>query len=582
MAQMLPAGYPADGPSEAEHQVFDMLETQLSHEWTCLHSLGLAHHRRKVWAEIDFVLVGPPGVFCIEVKGGQVSRNDGIWTFRNRHGRENTKKEGPFEQVGSAAGALRAFFRRERRDVLNSIVGFGVVMPDVPCTMRGPDVDAEVVADETTFAAGAGPFISQLVSVWTERFTVRTGRAPKPLDRTDRDGVIALLRGDFDLVPSLPTRMGWATKELVQLTGEQSDLLARLDENPRVLVRGAAGTGKTVIALEEAARAAGSGDSVLYLCFNRLLAESVRLGAAENVTVSTLHSLMSSVIRDAGLEADIPDADERDLFEVFLPVLALQALSMPAAPAPFDVLVVDEGQDVLLDNYLDVLDKLVVGGLESGRWRVFYDPNQNLFDGVSGPALDRLASFDPTRFRLTINCRNTQQIAETTSLFSGCDHLSSSVEGPKVETLWYRDVAEQRRIVSNCVKRLLSQGVRPSQIVVLSTRTLKNSCLSQGWHGDIGARLGDLTAGPVTDDGAVRFATIGAFKGLESDAVVLLDAVTAEPSSRYLTYVGGSRARVLLTILLDAAQSEEVATRYARFGDATIAHTILPSKAPKA
>jgi hypothetical protein len=57
--------------------------------------------------------------------------------------------------------------------------------------------------------------------------------------------------------------------------------------------------------------------------------------------------------------------------------------------------------------------------------------------------------------------------------------------------------------------------------------------------------------------------------------VVLLDAVTTDRSSRYLTYVGGSRARTLLAILLDAAESAEIADRYAKFGDAVAAHADL-------
>jgi hypothetical protein len=81
-----------------------------------------------------------------------------------------------------------------------------------------------------------------------------------------------------------------------------------------------------------------------------------------------------------------------------------------------------------------------------------------------------------------------------------------------------------------------------------------------------------MTAGPVYDDGAVRFSTIQALKGLESDAVVLLDAVTAGPSSPSLTYVGGSRARSVLAVLLDVAAGEEIASRYAKFGALVAAH----------
>ena len=183
MARMIPATFPDDWKSDAEHVVFEMLRNDLSHEWFCLHSVGLAKHERKVWAEIDFVLVGPSGIFCLEVKGGYVGREDGIWIFRNRHGRENRKAEGPFEQVGSAAGALKAFFRANHRDILKSIVGHGVVMPDVTCTMRGPDVDPEIILDETTIGEGMSAYVQQLATVWTSRFREQHHAEPRALSR---------------------------------------------------------------------------------------------------------------------------------------------------------------------------------------------------------------------------------------------------------------------------------------------------------------------------------------------------------------------------------------------------------------
>ncbi len=75
MARMLPPEVAEDNPSNAEKRIFQKFKDGLSGEWTVLHSLGLAHHNRKRWAEADFVLVGPRGVFVGEVKGGRIARN---------------------------------------------------------------------------------------------------------------------------------------------------------------------------------------------------------------------------------------------------------------------------------------------------------------------------------------------------------------------------------------------------------------------------------------------------------------------------------------------------------------------------
>lgn len=67
MARMLPPRVPPDLPSRAEARLFQMIRDGLGSEWTALHSLGLAGHDRKPWTEADFVLIGPAGVFCLEV-----------------------------------------------------------------------------------------------------------------------------------------------------------------------------------------------------------------------------------------------------------------------------------------------------------------------------------------------------------------------------------------------------------------------------------------------------------------------------------------------------------------------------------
>jgi len=39
------------------------------------------------------------GHFALEVKGGRVKRENGIWHFTNRYGVTGTKSRGPFEQA---------------------------------------------------------------------------------------------------------------------------------------------------------------------------------------------------------------------------------------------------------------------------------------------------------------------------------------------------------------------------------------------------------------------------------------------------------------------------------------------------
>ena len=160
----------------------------------------------------------------------------------------------------------------------------------------------------------------------------------------------------------------------MRLTEEQCQLFARLSANPRVVARGGAGTGKTLIAAEEARRLARQGQNVLYLCFSRNLARYLEHALADvpTITVRTLHSLMNELVEAAGRSSELPDVDENDLFTVFLPELALEMLLESGDVGRFGAVIVDEAQDLLREPYLDVIERLVEGELAKGALEIFH------------------------------------------------------------------------------------------------------------------------------------------------------------------------------------------------------------------
>src|SRR3954451_7995360 len=129
MARMGP-DKPAPTKSMAEMLIFEKIRDELPGEWTALHSVGMTIHDAKPWAEIDFVLIGPPGAFCVEVKGGLVCRDGGIWYTTPQHGPKVGKreplKESPFEQVGSASAQLFRVFERTLPKIAKAITGYAV------------------------------------------------------------------------------------------------------------------------------------------------------------------------------------------------------------------------------------------------------------------------------------------------------------------------------------------------------------------------------------------------------------------------------------------------------------------------
>ena len=379
-------------PSAAERKVAARLRAGLDDRYVVMHSVGLARHARKRWAEADFVVIGPEGVFCLEVKGGRVSRRDGMWSFVDRDDRETLKRESPFDQAGGAAGALAAYFRELRLTAADGrppLTGYGVVTPDCVLHATGPNEDRELILDQRDLGESMTSYQRACTSFTRHGSTSLVSIRPMS---TVADAV----RGDFDAVV-LRSAAPTGSRRAGSLYRGPAPMEA-LAGNERVIVSGAAGTGKTLLALNETTRLAEQGRSVLLTCSAPGLAE--------------------------------------DLAQRVDPGVVVRPFGCSVPRVAFDALVVDEGQDLLTDgSALDTLDRVLDGGLAHGTWRFFHDPNQALFGSPAPGALDRLEDSGATRAVLTVNCRNTKRTIEVIRLLSGDVKVAAGdVYGPPVTT----------------------------------------------------------------------------------------------------------------------------------------------------
>ena len=546
--------------SRAEIRYFGIIRRELSDEWIALHSLGLSVHPAKPWAEIDFVLIGPTGIYCLEIKGGRVELKDGIWRFIDGDGNVAVRSEGPFEQVGPAAASLYNHLINNNARFAGIRVGYGVVTPDIVWKITGPAYESDVVYDERDRQRSFRQYVERISAYWHDRLQSQKGKPPRDLSDRDRAEVLHMLRGDFDLRPSLRTRIDYAKEELLALTEEQYLILDSLSDNQRVLISGGAGTGKTLLAVEEARRQAGLGRRVLLLCFNSNLANFLSRIVTDVPGVRTvnLHRLMHAVIKEAGLTDQLSGVCDEDLYEVFYPDLCLEGLPSSKEYEAYDSLIIDEGQDILRGNYIEVLDSLLKGGIEKGNWAVFLDPFQNLYGGLTSDGIGMLNKGNPARFNLSINCRNTAPVAITTQMLSGINWAKTQkTSGPDVEFYWYRDFNDQRGQLKDCLNRVLSNRISPGSIVILSRYRMGKSAVCDEVTG-IPYRIAELMNADHPDSKAITFSTIGSFKGLEADCVILLDVddLTAD-LSRLLLYEACSRAIAFLAVFVkDQLQSE--------------------------
>lgn len=564
MAQMIPPEAATSTQSSAEWQLFQNIKRTLSSDWTVLHSLVLSEHQRKPWAEIDFLLIGPEGVFCLEVKGGRVARIEGQWHFTNAKEETSVKTEGPFQQVRTAQAALRAYLLGQMPSLFDVAFGHGVAFPHIEWQEDGPDMPPQIVYDARDNAPAFSGYKRRLTTYWHEKLESLTGYERRQLSERERREIVALLRGDFDLRPSLSTSLGLASDALIRLTDEQFGVLEALQDNPRVWIRGGAGTGKTLLALEETRRLAELGKRVFLCCYNKRLGALLQrvanaLGpSAHNVTAGHFDGFVVSTVRAANLQSRLPDAEARDLFDVFYPELCLEALEPMGLWGRYDAVIVDEAQDLLAPRQIDVFDALLRGGIKGGQWRLFYDPFQNLFGRHTPEGIATVEDAHPTRFRLSVNCRNTKPISLATTLLCGQKVEDAPTSGPEVVWLWHGGTpGAEAKAVQSQVAHWLSERIAPEDIVVLSPRRRENSCLKSVTHCGAFPLLGAGEAPATTRH--VRFATIPSFKGLEAKVVVLCDLHDlTDSATQSAVYVGSTRAQTLLAVVLEESEKQVI------------------------
>lgn len=337
---------------------------------------------------------------------------------------------------------------------------------------------------------------------------------------------------------------------MIELTSEQSRLLRRVRRNPRMIVSGCAGSGKTMIAIEQAKRFAREGRRTLFVCFNKGLNEHVadQLHGVDGVDAYTFHAFCTHLANRARIR--LPTYASRgkppqEHFDEVLPEALLEATEKLGAQ--YDAIIADEVQDFQTD-WLDALT-LTLNDEERDPIWLFLDANQRIFD----------AEFEPpagySTFDLTVNCRNTKSIHDAVMKFyeGDVEPEASGVAGRPPESV---TTTNQADALGEVLDRLCDvEEIPPQDIVVLSPHAWYGSKVRKGYRGQtpLLPPWGDARepAGP--------FSSIRGFKGLEASVVILceIEDLVHEPTEREQMYVALSRARHHLVKLVPEELSEK-------------------------
>jgi hypothetical protein len=538
--------------SSAERRLYEGFLAQLSDEYVVYHSVDwvLAPDHPggpMVQGECDFLLAHPAdGLLVLEVKGGGLEFDPATrrW-YQAGHGGRHALDEDPFHQARDEMHSLVDILAHQPGWARwQPSYGYGVAFPDaIYAEDAHPGAPAACAIDRDDLDRLAER-VKEIMVRWR-----RSGR------RFGAEGMEALQRAlglRVEIRAPLRLEFDEEDRKIVELTDDQTYVLANLVHLRRAAIEGPAGAGKTMLALQIARRLSAGGNRTLLTCFNRRLAAYLResCGPIPNLDVMHFHELCVHMAQEAGLEVPPPPPtagtnDGDSYFDVVLPDLLTAAAERLGAR--YEAMVIDEAQDFRPDWWPKLL-RLHLHP-QDGTLFLFSDDNQNLYGGATPPGLV------DTTLPLPANLRNTRSIHEFVSVFYKGNQrpIGRGPNGRPIEILSYRDDEDLSRLLVLVLENLRTEGVPLDDIVLLTPARAAKSSLRR--H----PRLDGFTLSEEPESGTLLTSTIHGFKGLERPVVILaeIDARHGEDLASYL-YVGASRARNHLIVLATEPVSREL------------------------
>jgi hypothetical protein len=514
------------GGYKLELKLLEMLRMGLPDNFDVFHGLtwSTVHSSVQKFGELDLTVVSPQGqILILEVKAGSVYTQNGLLLKDYRH--EKPKDIG--HQIGRQHGALRKRLKQAQMDHVE--VQSFLVMPDQILQSEGLAYPRERVIDATQ--------IDQFCTLVKTSFVFLE-------EEPNRKLLLNFLSNEFDVVPDVGAMISSIQSSSAHLSNGLATWVPRISQDGNAfIVQATAGSGKTQLALKLLRNAALNKQRALYVCYNRPLADHIQTLAPSHTEVATFHQHCDDYAKQHG---HTPDFSNAKVYDELVKIYMADAEKLNPR---FDLLVIDESQD-FNPEWVDALYQELK---PNGCLYVLGDENQQLYDREP---------FDlagAVRIECNENFRTPQNVVHAINKLNLIDQTIEACsdhagEAPHFYT--YDDQPGAHTLALNeCLQNLWSQGIDPSQVVLVTYRGLdKSKVMNLDYAGGkkIKRPMRDADGNSTWTDGELKVETVNRFKGQSAPVVVFCEIDFEEMNvvnARKL-FVGMTRGQLKVELVL--------------------------------
>ena len=261
---------------KGEKRVFNKLYNSTPDNFIILHSLQLRNHVKQIQGEIDFIVLAPDyGIFVLEVKGGEWEVKNGQW-ISSLGNQKRTSKKTPFVQAEENKFSIVNSINKKFPEMKKILTSWGVVLPHVTIPKELFEIEGEEwkVWDSTLINNDIFEFI-KILSLNESARLRKNGINTKLPSKEDIEKISEFLRPNFECPRLIKSDADYIDHKIEKYTQDQFEVLDSMKDNQKLVIKGGAGTGKTLLATEAIRRAVFDKKNVVYVCKNREITQAV-------------------------------------------------------------------------------------------------------------------------------------------------------------------------------------------------------------------------------------------------------------------------------------------------------------------